>query len=1425
MVLSLSKKNDACENPRAEIFRIWTGSRRQIENVKRKRGVDNDIYPNACQTDMDSHADTHCFGRNFRPIHWTGQECSVAPFLSEYSQQENIQICTGATAFTLDTGEVIILLFGQGLWFGNRMEKSLINPYQVRAFGIPLCDDPTDLNRQLGIEGNDDCFIRMEMFGSTCGFISRYPTDDEMNTCKHITMSDEQYWDPSRNHFNVSVMQAERNTGIMLSRHILYVDRFNHIQDDIALHDMDRYFATISTSLVSDLLVENIICKVQTRMVRNSYATITEDRHHGVSPELLAQKWGIGMEKAKATLKCTTQKCIRSAILPLTRRYRTDLMSQRLRRLSTTWYTDTLFAKCKSVVGNTCAQMFTDGNSFAYVHPMKTKASAGEALQKITKDVGVPNTLISDGAREQTGDATKFKEVTKKLYIDTRTIEPFSPWQNQAENVIGIIKSKAKRRRIRRQVPKRCWDFGLVWEAEIYCRIAGTDGRTGLERLTGDTPDISEWIDFEFYDLCWYWTNQTDANESKIGRWLGVSHRVGSALCYWILTSTGKVIARTTVQHLTRNEVATADIQNVIRKYHNDMTTAIGSDNFVSDLDGMDDFINDDVDSEDFDDEDEVLDWMEERYSGLPRTPDIDEVVDNSDRRKQADTYDKFINAEVAMPDKDGRTSMGKVVKRVRDNEGKGIGTVTDNPLTNSSLYEVEFPDGHSEELQYNIIAENMMSQVDSEGHHYQILQEISDHKSNHLAIKRSNGFIKSQNGNTHKKMTTRGWKLQVEWKDGSVSWVPLKDLKASNPIELAEYAVANDISDEPAFNWWVTETLRKRDRIVSKIKAKYWRTSHKFGIKVPKTVDEAYNIDRQTGTTFWTEAITKEMKNVRVAFEVLPGITEDKMRDGKVKPGFKYCGTHMIFDIKMDGKFTRKARLVADGHTTDVPSSITYSSVVSRESVRLALMIASLNDLKIAACDIGNAYLNAECREKLWTIAGSEFGSEKGSVMLIVKALYGLKSSGAAWRAKLADTMRSMDYTPTQADPDVWIKRAVKPSGEEYYCYMLVYVDDVLHVHHDPSFDMKRLSTFYRLKDGVGTPDRYLGANIEKVQLCNGKEVWSMTCVDYLKGAIKNVDNMLEESNTALKTFGNGHRPYESSYKPEIDVSQLLSPELINKYQQLIGMLRWSIELGRIDIHVEVSCLSQHLCAPREGHMQAAFKIFRYLQKNLPKNPGRLAFDPTMELEDEKIFEGSSNKEDWQDFYPDAEEAMPSNMLEPLGKTVHVRVWVDANHAGNLANRRSHSGILVYVNNALIINYSKRQNTVESSSFGSELVALRIATDMIEVLRYKLRCFGIPIMGPATVLCDNKSVVTNASVPASVLHKRHNAICYHRVREAQASQMIRVGWIPGEFNKSDLLTKTTMPGNKKNGFVQQIFHNKATVIRREDLDIVLELA
>lgn len=147
--------------------------------------------------------------------------------------------------------------------------------------------------------------------------------------------------------------------------------------------------------------------------------------------------------------------------------------------------------------------------------------------------------------------------------------------------------------------------------------------------------------------------------------------------------------------------------------------------------------------------------------------------------------------------------------------------------------------------------------------------------------------------------------------------------------------------------------------------------------------MEEAYWIDEETGTTFWQDAIEKELKKVHVAFEKLD-VSVDEMRSGQARPKYqeiKYCS---VFDIKMDGNFTRMARLVAGGQTTETPVTMTYSSVVSCDSIGIAFLLGALNDLKIcAAADVGNAYLNAPCwKEKIWTVAGLEFGSEMGSVM-----------------------------------------------------------------------------------------------------------------------------------------------------------------------------------------------------------------------------------------------------------------------------------------------------------------------------------------------------------------------------------------------------------------------------------------------------------
>ena len=158
------------------------------------------------------------------------------------------------------------------------------------------------------------------------------------------------------------------------------------------------------------------------------------------------------------------------------------------------------------------------------------------------------------------------------------------------------------------------------------------------------------------------------------------------------------------------------------------------------------------------------------------------------------------------LPYRKGEKIMRKVRKRIKYDEWS-TGKVNYNTMHDKSLYEVEYPDGTMEKLEDNIIAKNMMSQVDYEGNHYQVLTEVTDHKKDDSNIVKMDGFIKSSSGKLHRKSKTYGWKLLVEWKDGSVDWV-LKELKHYNPVELSEYATKNKISDEPAFNCWVKYTM-----------------------------------------------------------------------------------------------------------------------------------------------------------------------------------------------------------------------------------------------------------------------------------------------------------------------------------------------------------------------------------------------------------------------------------------------------------------------------------------------------------------------------------------------------------------------------------------------------------------------------------------
>jgi len=288
-----------------------------------------------------------------------------------------------------------------------------------------------------------------------------------------------------------------------------------------------------------------------------------------------------------------------------------------------------------------------------------------------------------------------------------------------------------------------------------------------------------------------------------------------------------------------------------------------------------------------------------------------------------------------------------------------------------------------------------------------------------------------------------------------------------------------------------------------------------------------------------------------------------------------------LIFDVKMD--FTRKARFVAGGHMTETPASLTYSSVVSRESVRIAFAIAAVNKLKCLSCDIGNAYLNAECREKIWFVAGPECGDAEGKVCKLVRALYGLKSSGASWRAMFSDFVKKvLKFEPSVIDPDVYLRRSPKADGTgDYYEYLLVYVDDILVFSEKPGAVMELIAQEFTLKDKPREPDIFLGAGVSKFELRGddylgltpgqaGLECWSMESSHYVKNAVQVVKDMLEGEGRGLISRKNRNRhasPLHVEYKPELDVTPECDDEHASRYRQIIGILRWSVEIGRLSV------------------------------------------------------------------------------------------------------------------------------------------------------------------------------------------------------------------------------------------------------------------
>ena len=1396
--------------------------------------------------ELDSHADTCTVGMCAKILQKTGRTVTVNGFEKQLGNIPDIDVVTAAVAYDCPyTFRTYILIFHEALHVPT-MTTSLLNPNQLRDQGLIVNDlalqymKPEDRSTTShSILSSDPALhIPLSLDGTMSGFTIREPTWEEIQDIEEskvtfVHMTSSQPWDPYSPH-HADIEQALRDDVVRGKDVVPHESRDlsqlqvrgqfegtalqGTVQPDRlfkpealvsreALRQEQKHLGALEVDRYADFLLQELgvterglgaLSKVL------ASAKSTKQRAGFVDAQQLAKNWKIGVDAAKRTVEATTQLAVRDfSTVSGGRRLKPAHWVLKRKRIQADVYTDTLYGRCKSLRGNTHAQIFATPFQFVRAFPMASKGDAHYALDDFFDQVGVPQVMIPDGAKEMTqGD---FVKKCRKAQCPMHPVEAYTPNLNAAEGTIRELKRHYRRVMLETGAPEVLWDYCLEWCSLIRSHTAhnirALCGETPATMMTGDTSDISMLAEFGWYDWVWYITiqgqeGQDGTKESsmgikKLGRYLGPAIGVGEAMCGTVFTEKGTTVHRTSIMPLSELDLNSEPTKKLMAEFEKSLAGKL-KERIKGMKDGKPAEWLEEKDSSHQDDEltpDHVPyeEWTPAELGfdippdkqPLPEIPEADDL-----------NLNKYLAAKVMLP-RDGHTfASGRVVKRARNPDGELIGREHSNPLLDTSVYEVEFEDGSVEKYNANIIAEHIYSQVDEDGFGRTLLDEIIDHKRDDSAIDRDDGYVRGPNGSRVPKKTTKGWKLLVRLKDHRTEWFKLKDLKESNPLEVAQYAVDNKLDDEPAFKWWVPYTIRKRNRILKAMQKRYFRTHQKFGIELPKTVKRALEIDEETGTTFWRDAIKKEMGTVMVAFDILP--------EGAEKPvGYSFISCHIVFDVKQ-GTLQRKARLVANGAGTE-PDVPTYASVVSRESVRIAFTIAALNGLDVLAADCEGAYLNAPSRERTFTKCGPEFGEYAGRYAIIVRALYGQRGSAASWRAKISEIIESLGYQMCRADNDVWMKKGVNAAGEPIWEYVLVYSDDLLMIGLHPEETAAFIHKHCKLKDGsVKPPDQYLGANIGKMLLANGTWAWYASSDSYCQAAIKNVEMWLEKRKEKLPT--RQACVFPSNWKPELDITPELGDDDAHYYQQQIGVLRWMVELGRVDICTEVSMLAAFSAAPRQGHLAAVLHLYGYLKKN---TKSKMVFDPTpMEHgEPEEV-------RDWGDFYKPYKEVIPSDMPEPRGKAIQTTCFVDSDHAGDAINRRSRTGVLVYCGMAPIIFYSKKQGSIETSSFGSELSAMKTAVELVEGLRYKLRMMGIPLEGTTRVYADNMSVVHNCSKPESQLKKKSNSIAYHYVRERCAGPrpVCSISYIPTQDNLADMFTKS-QPGEVRKRLAERVLY------------------
>ena len=453
-----SPPDNVSVSQRSQVSQISTNqfvtSRRQVQAFSRTPTWDDPRPNTMAEDECDTNADTCCLGKNFIVLTPTYRTADVYAYDASIKPIETVPIVSGATTYNNPiTGKTYILVFNKSLYKGHKLDHTLINPNQLRAYGIPLWDNPFDQMHALSIDDNDTLQIPLRTHGTKIAFRSRVPTSEELRTCQHIQMTSAHPWNPPE--VQLSQVMTQGGSGMRWKHRIEALDcdcdskaeRSKCIDptgDDALLHSVDPSLVLLFERMRKRYRIS------QTHVVEREHdhddiparrTFVSDERHAKVSTELIAEPFHIGPLRAQRTLRVTTQRGVRSAVLPIARRYQADRAFE-VKRLRGKFATDTAYGKVRSLRSNVGCQLYSHKCGFKVAYPIQKVDGdhVGDTLPQFISDFGAPEHLTFDGASVQNGPKTKFMQAIRKYEIKYHVFGPRRPNENPAEQSIHEVK-------------------------------------------------------------------------------------------------------------------------------------------------------------------------------------------------------------------------------------------------------------------------------------------------------------------------------------------------------------------------------------------------------------------------------------------------------------------------------------------------------------------------------------------------------------------------------------------------------------------------------------------------------------------------------------------------------------------------------------------------------------------------------------------------------------------------------------------------------------------------------------------------------------------------------------------------------------------------------------------------------------------------